>query len=53
MRGDDDPIFIHQHVMTFQQKISCCEEKQLGDFPLNDYMARLLEILSHTVIMDF
>lgn len=53
LKGDDDPIVVHQHALTLQNKLSCAEEKQLADFPLNPYISRLLELLGHTVIMDF
>jgi hypothetical protein len=36
-----------------QSQLSRAEDKSLSDFPLNSYITRLIEILGHTVMMDF
>jgi len=53
LKSDDDPIVVHQHCYSLQCQLSRSEEKQLADFPLNGYITRLIEILGHTVVMDF
>ena len=53
LKADDDPISVHQHVETLRQCISIADEKRLQDFPLNGYISRLIEVLGHTIMMDF
>ena len=53
LKADDDPICVHQHVETLRQSISIADEKRLQDFPLNGYISRLIEVLGHTIMMDF
>lgn len=53
LKSDDDPVTVHGHICMLQSQLSRAEEKSLSDFPLNGYITRLLEILGHTVIMDF
>ena len=53
LKADDDPISVHQHVETLRQTISIAEERKLQDFPLNGYITRLIEVLGHTIMMDF
>ena len=53
LKADDDPIVVHQHVLQLQSQLSRSEDKSLAEFPLQGYINRLLELLGHTVIMDF
>ena len=53
LKSDDDPIIVHQHCLTLQNKLACCEEKQLQDFPLGGYITRLIQVLGHVIMMDF
>ena len=53
LKADDDPICVHQHIINLQQQLSIAEEKKLSDFPINGYITRLIEILGHTIMMDF
>lgn len=53
LKSDDDPIVVHQHCETLRNQLSRSEEKALQDFPLNGYISRLIELLGHTIMMDF
>ena len=53
LKADDDPIIVHQHCENLRCQLSRSEEKQLSEFPLNAYITRLIEILGHTIMMDF
>ena len=53
LKADDDPVMVHQFIVQLQMKLSQSEDKNLSDFPLNGYITRLLEILGHTIVMEF
>jgi len=53
LKADDDPICVHQHVETLRQAISIADERRLQDFPTGGYITRLIEVLGHTIMMDF
>ena len=53
LKSDDDPVMVHQHILMLQSQLSRSEEKSLADFPLNGFITRLIEVLGHTVMMDF